>query len=150
MAYIVDNADAKAMAVHHEFTPCVDTIKDQLKHIPPENYIVVDQPKDGYREYESLLDGAPDNEPDAAGSPSDTWILIYTSGTTGKPKGVVRSHESHIAFFLINAVDFGFDRARRVHERHAPVPHQLHFFHLHLHLYRRHGLYSPGPVLQAR
>ncbi|UCF60909.1 MAG: AMP-binding protein, partial [Anaerolineaceae bacterium] len=28
---------------------------------------------------------------------------------TGKPKGVVRSHESHIAFYLINAVDFGFN-----------------------------------------
>jgi len=34
--------------------------------------------------------------------------LIYTSGTTGKPKGVVRSHESHIAFYLINGIDFGF------------------------------------------
>ena len=27
----------------------------------------------------------------------------------GTPKGVVRSHESHIAFYLINAVDFGFN-----------------------------------------
>ncbi len=110
VAYIVDNADAKAMAVHHEFTPCVDAIKPQLKQIPPENYIVVDQARDGYREYESLLDDAPDGEPDAAVAPSDTWILIYTSGTTGKPKGVLRSHESHIAFYLINAVDFGFDQ----------------------------------------
>jgi acyl-CoA synthetase (AMP-forming)/AMP-acid ligase II len=110
VAYIVDNADAKALAVHHEFSPCVDAIKDRLKQIPPENYIVVDHPKDGYREYEALLAGAPDNEPDVPVAPSDPWILIYTSGTTGKPKGVVRSHESHIAFYLINAVDFGFDR----------------------------------------
>ncbi len=109
VAYIVDNADAKALAVHHEFTPCVDAIKDQLKQIPPQNYIVVDRAKAGYREYESLIDGASDDEPDVAVAPSDTWILIYTSGTTGKPKGVVRSHESHIAFYLINAVDFGFD-----------------------------------------
>jgi acyl-CoA synthetase (AMP-forming)/AMP-acid ligase II len=110
VAYIVDNADAKAMAVHHEFTPCVDTIKDQLKQIPAENYIVVDQSRDGYREYESLIDGAPDDEPDVPVAPGDTWILIYTSGTTGKPKGVIRSHESHIAFYLINAVDFGFEQ----------------------------------------
>jgi len=34
--------------------------------------------------------------------------LIYTSGTTGKPKGVVRSHESHIAFYLLNVADSGF------------------------------------------
>jgi acyl-CoA synthetase (AMP-forming)/AMP-acid ligase II len=110
VAFIVDNADAKAMAVHHEFTPCVDTIKDQLKQIPPENYIVVDRAKAGYREYETLIDDAPDHEPEVQVAPSDTWILIYTSGTTGKPKGVVRSHESHIAFYLINAVDFGFDQ----------------------------------------
>jgi len=109
VAYIVDNADAKALAVHHEFTPCVDAIKDQLEQIQPENYIVVDRRKAGYREYEALIDGAPENEPDVQVLPSDSWILIYTSGTTGKPKGVVRSHESHIAFFLINAIDFGFD-----------------------------------------
>ncbi len=109
VAYIVDNADAKAMVVHHEFTPCVDAIKGNLKQIPADNYIVVDQAKAGYREYESLIEGAPDHEPEVAVAPADTWILIYTSGTTGKPKGVIRSHESHIAFYLINAVDFGFD-----------------------------------------
>lgn len=109
VAYIVDNADAKAMAVHHEFTACVDAVKDDLKQIPADNYIVVDGAKTGYHEYESLIEGAPDHEPDVQVAPGDTWILIYTSGTTGKPKGVVRSHESHIAFYLINAVDFGFD-----------------------------------------
>ena len=111
VAYIVDNADAKAMAVDHEFTPCVDTIKSQLNQIPQENYIVVGSAKPGYHEYEALMDGAADDEPEVAVAPGDTWILIYTSGTTGKPKGVVRSHESHIAFYLINAVDFGFDPA---------------------------------------
>jgi acyl-CoA synthetase (AMP-forming)/AMP-acid ligase II len=70
---------------------------------------VVNDTKTGYREYEALLAAAGDDEPDVAVLPADTWILIYTSGTTGRPKGVVRSHESHIAFYLINAVDFGFD-----------------------------------------
>lgn len=109
VAYIVDNADAKAMVVDHEFTPCLDAIKGELKQIPQENYIVVGAAAIGYHEYESLIDSAPDDEPDVSVAPGDTWILIYTSGTTGKPKGVIRSHESHIAFYLINAVDFGFD-----------------------------------------
>jgi len=107
--YIVNNSDAQAMIVHDEFTPCVDGIKANLVNVKPGNYIVVGQEKEGYREYEAFLQESPEDEPGARVEPHDAWILIYTSGTTGKPKGVVRSHESHIAFYLINAVDFGFN-----------------------------------------
>ena len=107
--YIVTNSDARALIVHDEFTPCVDGIRPALTGISPENYIVVGEERRGYREYEALLRGMPENEPEATVQPEDAWILIYTSGTTGTPKGVVRSHESHIAFYLINAVDFGFN-----------------------------------------
>jgi acyl-CoA synthetase (AMP-forming)/AMP-acid ligase II len=107
--YIVKNSDARALVVHDEFTPCVDGIKRNLADIKPESYIVVGEERDGYREYESFIQGAPDSEPQVQVEPEDTWILIYTSGTTGTPKGVVRSHESHISFYLINAVDFGFN-----------------------------------------
>jgi acyl-CoA synthetase (AMP-forming)/AMP-acid ligase II len=107
--YIVDNSDAKAFFVHDEFTPAVDPIKPGLKNIPPENYIAVGQEVMGYKAYEAFLEDSADSEPQVEVAPEDTWILIYTSGTTGKPKGVVRSHESHIAFYLINGVDFGFN-----------------------------------------
>ncbi len=106
--YIVANSDAKAMIVHDEFTSTVDPIKAKLNDIGPDNYIAVGQAVDGYRSYDAFIENAADNEPGIDVAPEDTWILIYTSGTTGKPKGVIRSHESHIAFFLINAVDFGF------------------------------------------
>jgi acyl-CoA synthetase (AMP-forming)/AMP-acid ligase II len=106
--YIVANSDANALIVHDEFTATVDPIKSNLKNIAPDNYIAVGQAVDGYRSYDAFIENAADNEPGIEVAPEDTWILIYTSGTTGKPKGVIRSHESHIAFFLINAVDFGF------------------------------------------
>jgi len=106
--YIVADSDAKVMIVHDEFTATVDPIKSNLKNIAPDNYIAVGQAVDGYRSYDAFIENAADNEPEIEVAPEDTWILIYTSGTTGKPKGVIRSHESHIAFFLINAVDFGF------------------------------------------
>jgi acyl-CoA synthetase (AMP-forming)/AMP-acid ligase II len=109
VAYIVNNSDAQALIVHDDFTPCVDAIRSKLANIKPENYVVVGERREGYREYESFIDDASESEPEAKVAPEDTWILIYTSGTTGKPKGVVRSHESHIAFYLINAIDFGFD-----------------------------------------
>jgi len=106
--YIASNAGARAFVVHDEFAPTVDSIKPNLDNIAADNYVVVGDPKEGYREYEAFIGDAPETEPEADVQPEDTWILIYTSGTTGKPKGVVRSHESHVAFYLINAIDFGF------------------------------------------
>ena len=109
VSYIVTNSDAKAFFVHDEFTPMVDRIKSDLDGIPQENYIAVGSSVDGYRSYEPFIESGLDHEPVSDVAPRDTWILIYTSGTTGKPKGVVRSHESHIAFYLINGIDFGFN-----------------------------------------
>lgn len=107
--YIVDNSDAKAFVVHDQFTPTVDPIRENLKNIPAQNYVIVGKPQEGYRPYEEFIQDSPDAEPDTEVAPQDTWILIYTSGTTGRPKGVIRSHESHIAYYLHNAVDFDFN-----------------------------------------
>jgi acyl-CoA synthetase (AMP-forming)/AMP-acid ligase II len=109
VAYIINNSDAKAIFVHDEFTSTIDEVKNDLGNIVPDNYIAIGEPCDGYKAYESFIGNSPDVEPESDVSPKDTWILIYTSGTTGKPKGVVRSHESHIAFYLINGIDFGFN-----------------------------------------
>ncbi|MCG6894035.1 MAG: AMP-binding protein [Desulfobacteraceae bacterium] len=106
--YIVNNSDARAFVVHDEFTAEVDSIKPELTNVDADHYVVVGQPIEGYREYEDFIREADDTEPEVAVDSRDPWILIYTSGTTGKPKGVVRSHESHISFYLINAIDFGF------------------------------------------
>ncbi len=110
VAYILENSDAKALIVHDAFADTVASIRGQLEAIPGDRYVVVGKEKPGYLPYEAWIAGAPDTEPEARVDPEDTWILIYTSGTTGKPKGVLRSHRSHIAFYLINAVDFGFSQ----------------------------------------
>jgi len=107
--YIANNSDAQAFIVHDEFTSTVDSIKQNLKNIKSDKYIVVGEKREGYLEYETFIQGASESEPEVVVEPKDTWILIYTSGTTGRPKGVVGSHESHIAFYFINAVDFGFN-----------------------------------------
>ena len=107
--YIVNNSDAKAFVVHDLFADTVGPIRDKLTHIPAANYVMVGQAQAGYGEYEDFIKDAADDEPDAQVDPQDTWILIYTSGTTGKPKGVLRSHESHIAYYLNCSVDFGFN-----------------------------------------
>ena len=105
--YIANNSDAKAIVVHDEFTPCVDSIRQSLTNV--KNFISVGEgAPPGYAGYESVLERASDEEPASHVEPEDTWVLLYTSGTTGRPKGVVRSHESYVAFYLINGVDFGF------------------------------------------
>ncbi|MFW6120508.1 MAG: class I adenylate-forming enzyme family protein [Petrotogales bacterium] len=106
---LMGNSDAKAFIVHNEFTPTVDSIKKDLKNISSDRYIVVGEKVKGYTEYEEFIKNSPDTEPEINIDCEDPWIILYTSGTTGVPKGVVRSHESYIAFFLINAVDFGFN-----------------------------------------
>ncbi len=106
--YIIKDSDAGALIVHEDFASTVDAIRPNLGDIPPDRYVIVGKGREGHRDYESLLHEAPEHEPEAEVKPRDAWILIYTSGTTGRPKGVLRSHESHIAFYLINAVDFGF------------------------------------------
>ncbi|XPS90355.1 FadD11: long-chain-fatty-acid--CoA ligase [Desulfosarcina variabilis str. Montpellier] len=107
--YIVNNADAKAMVVEAQFAAVIDPIRKDLGNIPADHYVVVGDEAQGYVAYESFIAGQPDDEPQVAVKPEDTWILIYTSGTTGKPKGVIRSHASHISFWLINGLEMGFN-----------------------------------------
>jgi acyl-CoA synthetase (AMP-forming)/AMP-acid ligase II len=107
--YIANNSDAKAFVVHDQFADHVAPIRKNLQNIEPQNYIMVGRQHEGYKAYEELIKDSEAGEPDIDVDPKDTWILIYTSGTTGKPKGALRSHESHIAYYLNNAVDFGFN-----------------------------------------
>ena len=105
---IMENSDAKAFIVHDEFVPIIDSIKNDLINLTSDRYIVVGKKTKGYKEYEEFIKKSPDSELDINIECNEPWIILYTSGTTGKPKGVVRTHESYTAFFLINAVDFGF------------------------------------------
>jgi len=107
--YVVDNSDAKAMIVGEDFIGCIDRIRGGFKKIDADRYVSVGSKRfEGYCDYEKLVASSDDTTPNVQVDGKDTWFQIYTSGTTGIPKGVVRSHQSYVAFYLINAVEFGF------------------------------------------
>ncbi len=107
--YVVEDSDARAMIVCEEFTDSIDQLRPGFSKIDSGNYIVVGEAApSGYVNYDELVARSPDHKPRVRVDSKDTWVQIYTSGTTGYPKGAVRSHESYLAFFLINAVEFGF------------------------------------------
>jgi len=109
VAYVVDNSDAKAMIAGEDFIDCIDRLRGGFDKIDPNRYVSVGSKRfDGYLDYENLITKSPDTTPDVTVNCRDTWFQIYTSGTTGIPKGVVRSHQSYVSFYLINAVEFGF------------------------------------------
>jgi acyl-CoA synthetase (AMP-forming)/AMP-acid ligase II len=106
--YIVNHSECKGFVVEAPFVELIDGIKDKLP-ISKDAYIYMgDGPvPDGYVGYEDWLAKSFPDEPDITVDGADIWTVMYTSGTTGRPKGVVRSHESYVAEYLVQNINMG-------------------------------------------
>ena len=106
--YIVNHSECKAMVVEAPFVGLIDGIRDKL-NVPKDAFIYLgeDPVPEGYVEYEALLKKSSPDEPERLVYGDDTWNIMYTSGTTGRPKGVVRTHESHMAHYLVSNINMG-------------------------------------------
>ena len=111
--FIANNSNATVFIVQSikpSYIDTIEAIRSNLGKIPDDRYIALGtETPSGYSNFEHLVTAASEVPPEIQVENEDTWILLYTSGTTGIPKGVIRSHRSYIAFFLINEVEFGFD-----------------------------------------
>ena len=112
MEYNINHSEAKVFIVQDQW---VNLVNDMKKNMPTvEHYVsfAVDNPRfDGYTSYEDAIAAASPEEPATKVDADDIWVIMYTGGTTGKPKGVMKSHASMFAQYLIMIYDhvFGFD-----------------------------------------
>jgi fatty-acyl-CoA synthase len=109
--YVVNDSDSKAFICSEEFLSEVEPVQGSFEQVDAGRFIFAgseDKTPAGYVNYETIIGEASPQQPDVKVLPRDTWIHLYTSGTTGRPKGVIRSHESYTAFYLINEVEHSF------------------------------------------
>ena len=79
-----------AIVAEPNFTSVVDAIRPELGTI--RHFIVLGKARRGWSAYESVLAGAPADEPRFDPRPDDALCLTYSSGTTGIPKGAIITH----------------------------------------------------------
>jgi long-chain acyl-CoA synthetase len=89
IVYVVNNSEARALLVHPEFLPKIESIRDELPGL--EHVIVFDDEVRATRLF------ADKTLPEVSIETDDEAIIIYTSGTTGKPKGCLLTHGNLVA-----------------------------------------------------
>jgi acyl-CoA synthetase (AMP-forming)/AMP-acid ligase II len=103
---IVNHSECKGVIVEAPFVELMNRIRGGLK-LKRDAFIYLGEGPvpEGYIGFEDLLESASPEEPGRRVSGEDVWNIIYTSGTTGRPKGVVRTHESHMAHYLLSNIN---------------------------------------------
>lgn len=108
--YILKDSGSKAFIVEKPFVEGANSLRANLPELKHYVYLGDGPAPAGYSHYEDLITKASPDEPEVVVDHSDVWTFMYTSGTTGKPKGVVRTHESYIAFYIQNISEMHFGR----------------------------------------
>jgi len=79
-----------AIVAEPNFAPVIDALRPELGTV--RHFIVLGEARNDWSAYESVLAGAPADEPRFNPSPDDALCLTYSSGTTGIPKGAIITH----------------------------------------------------------
>ena len=91
MAYVISNSEAKAIVVHSQFLPTIESVRSQLPAL--QAVICFDDEAQATKDFSGQTNKIPATPIEM----DDQAIIIYTSGTTGKPKGCLLTHHNVIA-----------------------------------------------------
>jgi fatty-acyl-CoA synthase len=100
LAGVLNQSRARVVVVDQRFLPEVERIRSELRHVAPENVLVLRTQGEAEVPPEADLRACLDREVggaslDAPGvdvAPDRNLMVIYTSGTTGLPKGINNNH----------------------------------------------------------
>ena len=99
VAYILNDSGARLILAGPGFVEIVDAVREQVAG--ERTYLAVDvPPPPGWLDYESVLAGAAESEPDDEDDGGLGASMIYTSGTTGHPKGAYRPSGTKIELVI--------------------------------------------------
>jgi fatty-acyl-CoA synthase len=91
-AYLINHSGAKIVCAHRDYLDAVDGVRSQLNSV--ENFVALDDTRDGWLDYEALLSAAPSDFAPPQIQENDLLTINYTSGTTSRPKGVMITHRN--------------------------------------------------------
>jgi fatty-acyl-CoA synthase len=108
LAYILNDAEAKALFFESQFLPLVEAFRRAVLSV--ESFVLLDaKPQAGWlvpQSYEDLLAGAEPHRRDVMEVDENSVAeLFYTSGTSASPKGVMLSHRNVYLHALNTAIE---------------------------------------------
>ena len=94
LTYVINHSDAEVLmagrdllGVAQEIMPTPEGVKARIS---------LDDPAEGWTDYETLLEESSPAEPEVEVDEDDLCQLQYTGGTTGLPKGVMLTHRNYM------------------------------------------------------